>query len=96
MRDDEPDHKHREADDERQGDVDPEEAINGLGWEKPTGTAVSSSVGVNPGRPVMLTVISDSADQDCGETENYEGTKDTLGWILDEPQGFSRVEKELS
>jgi len=42
----------------------------------------------------VLTVIY-SADQDCSETESDEGNEEALDGVLDEPQGLSRVEKEL-
>ena len=66
------------------------------GWTKPSGTAISSSVRAIPRPPVQLLTVIDGADQDCGETENDEGNKDTLDGILDEPQGLSRVEEELN
>lgn len=66
------------------------------GWAKPTGAAVPSSAGVNYERSIVLTVILDSANQYCGETENHEGNEETLGGVPDKPQKLPGVEKELN
>jgi len=81
----EPDHEHRETDEERERNIDPEQVVDEFGIDvtrryscEPIMLALSS----RRGRRFVHTIV-DRTNEDGSETEDDKWDKNTLYWILD-------------